>query len=164
MSLALADGFLTTSNTWEATKGLRVTLLVTQSRPRLYSLPGSSAYGILQTRVLEWAVISFSRGSFWSKIEPGSPTLQADSLRGKYKYTQEWYAAFLEEGTKLLLTCTVSDALWKISPVPMFSVILSWDSTLFFNQYPLTCRRYYFVFAFHIFVVLLYDWSCYLYP
>ena len=27
------------------------------------SLPGSSLFGILQTRVLEWVVISFSRGS-----------------------------------------------------------------------------------------------------
>ena len=28
-----------------------------------YSLPGSSVHGILQARVLEWAAISFSRGS-----------------------------------------------------------------------------------------------------
>ena len=28
-----------------------------------YSLPGSSVHGIFQTRVLEWAAISFSRGS-----------------------------------------------------------------------------------------------------
>ena len=29
------------------------------------SLPGSSAYGILQGRLLEWIAISFSRGSSW---------------------------------------------------------------------------------------------------
>ena len=29
-----------------------------------YSLPGSSAHGILQARILEWVAISFSRGSF----------------------------------------------------------------------------------------------------
>ena len=29
------------------------------------SLPGSSLHGILQARVLEWAAISFSRGSSW---------------------------------------------------------------------------------------------------
>ena len=41
---------------------------VTQSCPTLcdpvdYSLPGSSVHGIFQARVLEWIVISFSRGS-----------------------------------------------------------------------------------------------------
>ena len=28
------------------------------------SLPGSSIHGIFQARILEWAAISFSRGSF----------------------------------------------------------------------------------------------------
>ena len=28
------------------------------------SLPGSSVHGILQARILEWAAIPFSRGSF----------------------------------------------------------------------------------------------------
>ena len=32
--------------------------------PMDYSLPGSSAHGILQARILEWVAISFSRGSF----------------------------------------------------------------------------------------------------
>ena len=41
---------------------------VAQSCPTLwnpldYSLPGSSVHGIFQARVLEWVVISFSRGS-----------------------------------------------------------------------------------------------------
>ena len=31
------------------------------------SLPGSSDYGILQARVLEWVAISFSRGSSWPR-------------------------------------------------------------------------------------------------
>ena len=31
--------------------------------PMDYSLPGSSVYGILQARILEWVAISFSRGS-----------------------------------------------------------------------------------------------------
>ena len=44
------------------------------------SLPGSSAHEILQTRVLEWVVISFSRRSPTPGTEPGSPTLQADTL------------------------------------------------------------------------------------
>ena len=32
--------------------------------PMDYSLPGSCIHGILQARILEWVVISFSRGSF----------------------------------------------------------------------------------------------------
>ena len=32
-----------------------------------YSLPGSSLYGILQARILEWVAISFSRRSSWPK-------------------------------------------------------------------------------------------------
>ena len=34
-----------------------------------YSLPGSSVLGILQARILEWAAISFSRGSSQSRHE-----------------------------------------------------------------------------------------------
>ena len=32
-----------------------------------YSLPGSSVHGVSQARILEWVVISSSRGSFWSR-------------------------------------------------------------------------------------------------
>ena len=49
----------------------------------LYSLPGSSVYGIFQARTLEWVAISYSRGLPDPGIEPGSPVspaLQADSL------------------------------------------------------------------------------------
>ena len=45
-------------------------MLVAQSclticNPMDCSPPGSSVHGILQARILEWAVISFSRGSSW---------------------------------------------------------------------------------------------------
>ena len=43
--------------------------------------PASSVHGISQARILEWAAVSFSRGSSWPKpIKPASPALQADSL------------------------------------------------------------------------------------
>ena len=47
-------------------------VLVTQLCPTLcnpmdYSLPGSSVHGISPARVLKWVVISFSRGSSWSR-------------------------------------------------------------------------------------------------
>ena len=55
-----------------------------------YSWPGSSVHGILQTKILEWAVVSFSRGYAEPRlslgflpnprIEPRSPALEADSL------------------------------------------------------------------------------------
>ena len=34
---------------------------------------------ISQARILEWVAISFSRGSFWTRIEPRSPA-QADGF------------------------------------------------------------------------------------
>ena len=54
---------------------------VAQSCPTLCdpmdsSLPGSAIHGIFQARILEWAAISFSRGS----SQPGSPELQTDAL------------------------------------------------------------------------------------
>ena len=48
--------------------------------PMDYSPPGSSAHGILRARILEWVAISFSRGSSRPRIEPGSSSLQTDSL------------------------------------------------------------------------------------
>ena len=59
--------------------------LVTQSCQTLCDLmdcspPGSSIHGILQARILEWVAISFSSGSFQSRIKPRSPALQVDSL------------------------------------------------------------------------------------
>ena len=47
------------------------------------SLAGSSEHGILQARILEWAVISSSRGSSQPRDLTSvsmSPALQADSL------------------------------------------------------------------------------------
>ena len=46
---------------------IKVKVLVTQSGPTLCNLmdcspPGSSVYGILQARILEWVAIPFSRG------------------------------------------------------------------------------------------------------
>ena len=37
------------------------------SRPYGFNPPGSSVYGILQARILEWVAISFSRGSSWPR-------------------------------------------------------------------------------------------------
>ena len=62
-----------------------ISVEVTQSCPTLSdpmdcSLPGSSPHGIFQARILEWAAMPSSRGSFHTGIEPRSPALQVDSL------------------------------------------------------------------------------------
>ena len=44
------------------------------------SLSGSSVPGILQTRILEWVVILFSRGSSPPRDQTWFPALQVDSL------------------------------------------------------------------------------------
>ena len=44
------------------------------------SSPGSSVYGILQAKILEWVAISFYRGLPNPGIELRSSALQADSL------------------------------------------------------------------------------------
>ena len=35
--------------------------------PMDYSLPGSSVHEILQSRIMEWVAISYTRGSFWPR-------------------------------------------------------------------------------------------------
>ena len=47
------------------------------------SLPGSSVHGILQARILEWVAIPFSKDPPEQRIEPGTPSLQTDSLLPK---------------------------------------------------------------------------------
>ena len=40
-------------------------------QPMNYSPPGSSVYGFLQARILEWVAIPFSRGSSWPRDQNG---------------------------------------------------------------------------------------------
>ena len=44
------------------------------------SPPGFSVHEILQARILDWVAIPFSRRSSQPRDQPGSPSLQADSL------------------------------------------------------------------------------------
>ena len=60
---------------------IKVKVLVTQSGPTLCNLmdcspPGSSVYGVLQARILEWVAIPFSSDLPNLGIEPRSPALQ----------------------------------------------------------------------------------------
>ena len=77
-----------------------VCVLVTQSCPTLgnpmdCSLTHSSVHGILQTRILEWVTISFSRGPSSSGTEPRSPALQADSSPSEPRGKLCWIAPLL---------------------------------------------------------------------
>ena len=45
-----------------------------------YSLPGSSAHGVFQARILEWIAFPSPGDIPDLGIKPGSPALQADSL------------------------------------------------------------------------------------
>ena len=78
----MSTALLPMSHSWQS----KLTLVRTQSCPTLCnpvycSLPGSSVYGIFQTRILEWVAISFSKYLSNPGMEPGSPALQKDSLQ-----------------------------------------------------------------------------------
>ena len=60
-------------------------VLVTQLYPTLcnpmdYTLTDSSNCGIFQARILDWVVISLTRGLPDPRTKPRSPALQADTL------------------------------------------------------------------------------------
>ena len=55
-------------------------LFPTLSKSMGFTLLGSSVHGISQARILEWVALPFCRASFWPKIKPGFPALQADSF------------------------------------------------------------------------------------
>ena len=58
----LLDNLLQLLEGWPVLKVLVTQLCLTLCDPKDYSLPGSSVHGILQTRILEWTAIPFSRG------------------------------------------------------------------------------------------------------
>ena len=63
-------------------------------RPHGLGPPGSSVYGILQARILEWVAIFSSPGDLSNPgIEPASPALQVDSLPLSHQgssHTKQW--------------------------------------------------------------------------
>ena len=57
-----------------------VKVKITQSCLTLFKPMEYSVHGILQARILKWVAFPFSRKSSQPRIEPRSPTLEADSL------------------------------------------------------------------------------------
>ena len=60
--------------------GKKAEVKVVQSYPTLCDFMGYMVHGILSARILEWVAFPFSRRSSQSRIEPGSPALQVNSL------------------------------------------------------------------------------------
>ena len=82
-SPALEGRFYTISATWEAHSKYEWVIVI-QSCSTLCnsmdcSLPGSSVHGILQTRILEWVTIPFSRRSSWLRV-----WTQVSCISGKF--------------------------------------------------------------------------------
>ena len=82
--------------------------LCAQSHPTLCdpvdcSLPGFSVHGIFQARILEWAAISYPRGSSWPKDwTPASP-----SLTGGFSTTVPTGELFVMHRNNKPLFCTL---------------------------------------------------------
>ena len=83
--------------------------------PRYCSPPGSSVHSVFQARILEWVVISFSRGSSWTRdqtcvscIEGGFFTVWAQmvknplSMRDTWIQPKTWYIVCVQTNTSFL--------------------------------------------------------------
>ena len=101
--------YLSHSNTYRFMCVCLVTQLhPTRCGPMDYSLPGSSAHGILQARILEWVAISFSRDLPGPGIKPTtltSPALAADSLPLCHLGSTCRFSLFFSTAAKLLQSC-----------------------------------------------------------
>ena len=62
----------------------------------VWGLLGSSVHGILQARILEWVAVSFPGDLPNPGIEPGSPTVQADSLSSLFIWVCYFINQFIE--------------------------------------------------------------------
>ena len=85
--------------------------------PRDCNLPSSSVHGISQARILEWVVVSFSKGSFWCRDQT---RISCIGRRIPYHWaTRE----------TLLSSCNLwiasSNSSWVLQRFGQFSVILS---------------------------------------
>ena len=83
------------------------------------SPPGSAVHGILQARILEWIVTSFSRGPSQVKDGTPSPSLQADSLPLSHQGSPQTL-----NGAKISLE------VWLIEGNPLTRIVLAEETVL----------------------------------
>ena len=104
-------------------------LCPTICNPMDCSLPGSSAHGTLQARILEWVAIPFSRGSSWSWDQT-----QASCIAGRVSTIWATREAF--EVRVEFLFC-----IWLIVPVPLVEkiIILLWIFLIYLPKLDGTC-------------------------
>ena len=68
------------------------------------SLPGSSAYGILQERILEWVVMPFSWGSSWQKDQTWVACIAADCFTKSLNYQGSPLKKYTKITGKIMVT------------------------------------------------------------
>ena len=96
---------------------------LTLSDPTDCSLPGSSAHGIFQARVLEWGAIAFSNREAWHTAIHGMAKNQTKQLNNKF--AQFFLILILHLSTK----CPF---LYKFLPIPfLFTPFLPLSKVLF---------------------------------
>ena len=94
------------------------------------SLPGSSVYGILQARILEWAAISFSRGSSQPRNR-----IQVSCIAGRF-FTN-WAICYARSLQSCPTLCDPVDGSPPGSPVPgiLQARTLEWVAISFSNAW-----------------------------
>ena len=105
------------------------------SHVQLIATPWAVVYGILQTRILEWVAVPFSRGSSQPRIKPRSPAQWMDSLPAEpWRHIKPqiakaiWRKKNRTGGTRLLdfrLYCKVTD----------IKIVWYWDQNRNIEQY-----------------------------
>ena len=126
-------------------------MCLTLCDPMDWGPPASFVRGILLANILEWAAISFSRGSSWALPSPGfdlgSPELQADSLLPELPGKCIYLHISNQLNTPLLCFVIFEHYCWLppvviVSLMPPFSASLTMYSDIKFFCYIHNCSFY----------------------
>ena len=100
-----------------------------------YSLPGSSAHGVLQARILEWVVVSSSRGSSqlrdWTHVSWGSSYLVSTwtpSVFIRYPHP-------CSPGQSLFLVCCLPAVVGRVLWMWILMQVIYWENIHYGNQW-----------------------------
>ena len=112
------------------------------------SPPGSSVHGIIQSRILEWGAISFSRGSSQTRYQT-----QVSCIAGKFFTIWATREALTFKGKKQILN--ILCAVPEISSIPMNYPLEIW---VCFNHLSIHSFILIFINSAHINWKLLHEW------